>query len=302
MNRTALALAAVTLSLGVHTLRAQNTLDTTFAVRGTPRLTVTNHAGTIVVRSWNRAAVRLQAEYDRAQVEAEVSPTRVAVRTLMRRGQGEVEYVITVPVGTAVEVSGISTDVGIAQVCGAVSVNITSGDVDVDCAQGDVVVQAISGDVSIAGVRSGMVDVGTTSGDLVLRDIRATVNARSVSGEIDISNVDAPEVTGETVSGEIRYSGRIADGGRYRFEAHSGDVAVHATNNFNATVTVSTFSGEFDPTFPITITQGVRSSREWDFTVGTGSARMTLRSFSGTITLSRGGAAGGRNDREDDHQ
>ena len=302
MNRIAASLAAVTISLGAPApLAAQTSLDTTFTVRGTPRVSVTNLSGTIVVTSWNRSAVRLQAEYDDARVEAHVSPSRVAVRTLSRRGDNEVAYTLTVPVGTSLELSGTSTDIDVRGVCGEATINITSGDLSLACAQGTVSIQSISGDIVISDIRGGSLDVSVTSGDVDVRNVRAPVSVQSTSGEITLTDVDAAEVTAETVSGEVLYTGRIHDNGRYRFEAHSGDVTVRATNAFNASVTVSTFSGDFEPDFPITITPGRQNAREWQFTVGSGSARMTLRSFSGTINLRRGAAArGGRPDRENE--
>jgi len=51
---------------------------------------------------------------------------------------------------------------------------------------------------------------------------------------------------------------------------------------------VSTFSGDFESDFPITIGPGPQSQREWEFRQGTGSARVRLESFSGTINLRRG--------------
>lgn len=297
MTRFTAALAhavVVTLTLGAARLEAQNNLDTTFAVRGTTRLSVNNMSGRISVQSWNRQSIRLQAEYDRAQVEASISANRLAVRSVTRRGDNEVDYTITVPVGTPVELTGISSDVDVSQVCGEVTVNVVSGDVSVACAEGEITIQSVSGDVSLSDVRSGNVEAGSTSGDVELHNIKAPISARSVSGEIMIEGVDSPDISAETVSGEVTYSGRIFDNGRYRFEAHSGDVTVRATNAFNATVSVSTFSGDFEPDFPITITPGRQSSREWEFSVGTGSARMSLRSFSGTIYLRRGAARTGR--------
>jgi len=300
MKRFAAALAAVALTLAPRGLRAQNNLDTTFAVHGQPRLSVNNMSGRITVQAWSRPSVRLEAEYDRAQVEADVSSTRIGVRTISHRGDSEVDYTITVPVGTAVELSGISSDVDVSQVCGEVTVNVVSGDVHLTCAQGDISIQSVSGDVTIADVRSGDIEAGSTSGDVELRNVTGTINTRSVSGDITITDVESSDVGAESVSGDVSYDGRVADNGHYRFETHSGDVNIRALNSFSATVSVSTFSGDFEPDFPITITPGRQSPRDWEFTVGSGSARMSLRSFSGTISLHRGTGVSGRSSSNDD--
>ena len=292
MNRITAVRSAVTavtlLVLGAGTLRAQR-LDTTLAVRGQPKLSVSNLSGDIVIRVWSRAQVRVQAEYDRSEVEVTESAGRVSVRTLTRRNSGEVNYTISVPRGTDIEINAVSSDVTIDNVCGDLNLNTVSGDVGVDCVEGDAQIQTVSGDVTVANVRARHLEVGSTSGDVIVRGVHGGVGAHSVSGDVTLSQIDGDEVTAETVSGEISYDGRIADNGRYNFEAHSGDVSLRVTGTFNATVSVSTFSGEFSSDFPITIGPGrPQSQRDWEFRQGTGSARVRLQSFSGTINLRRG--------------
>jgi hypothetical protein len=66
---------------------------------------------------------------------------------------------------------------------------------------------------------------------------------------------------------------------------------VRTEGELNATVSVSTFSGDLESDWPITITPGPgrrMHGQEWEFTVGNGGARLNLESFSGTIYLRRG--------------
>ncbi len=300
MNRYVAALAAVTLlGAGGSTLRAQSTLDTTFSVRGNPRLSVNNMEGRVTVTSWGRAAIRLQADYDADEtpIVVQASATRVSVRTEVRGGDNEVDYRITVPVGTSIDISGVSPDVQVTSVCGPVDVNVVSGDVTLTCASGDNTIQSVSGDVIVSDVRDGSLDARSVSGDVTLRNIKGSLTTNAVSGDLQMSGIDATDVNATTVSGDIGYAGRIADNGHYKFESHSGDVTIGSTGTLNATVQVSTFSGDFSsPDFPITVT-GRQDDHDWQFTVGSGSARLSLKSFSGTITLRRGPAAG-RNQEE----
>jgi DUF4097 and DUF4098 domain-containing protein YvlB len=294
MNRISAVRSAVTaaalLALGAGTLRAQR-LDTTLTVRGQPRVSVSNLSGNISIRSWSRAQIRVQAEYDRADVEVTEAGGRVSVRTLSRRNSGEVDYTISVPRGTGVEINAVSSDVTMGDVCGDLNLSTISGDVQVDCVEGDAQIQTVSGDVTVSNVRTRHLDVGSTSGDVVVRTVHGGVGAHSVSGDVTMWQIDGDEVTAETVSGEIDYDGRIADNGRYSFEAHSGDVTLRVAGTLNATVSVSTFSGDFSSDFPITIAPGSHNQREWEFRQGSGSARVRLQSFSGTINLRRGSGA-----------
>lgn len=288
------ATAALAILLGAGSAQAQERLDTAFTVRSGARLSVSNMSGTITVRAWNRSQIRVEADYERgARVEIDDGPSRVSVRTLTRRGDSDVEYTITVPQGTPVDVNAVSSDLDVSGVCGEVNLNTVSGDVTVTCTQGDAAIQSVSGDVLVTDAR-GPLDAGSTSGDVEVRGARGAVSAHSVSGDVTLAQIDADNVGAETVSGEILYSGRILDNGRYRFEAHSGDVTVRVAGTLNATIDVGTFSGDLDSDFPMVLSPGRRPSREWQFTQGNGSARLRLRSFSGTIYLRRGGAAPNR--------
>ena len=282
------AVTAVTLSvLGAGTLRAQR-FDTTLAVRGAARVSVQNLSGAVAIRSWARNQIRVQAEYDRARIDVTESAGRVTVRTINRYGSGEVDYTISVPRGTGIEINAVSSDVTIGDVCGDLNLNTVSGDVEVDCIEGDGQIQTVSGDVTVSNVRSRHLEVGTTSGDVQVTGVRGGVGAHSVSGDVTLSRIEGDEVRAETVSGDIDYDGRIADNGRYSFEAHSGDITLRVAGTFNATVSVSTFNGDFLSDFPITLTPGQHNQKEWEFRQGTGSARVHLQSFNGTINLRRG--------------
>lgn len=290
--RTAVTFAAL-LVMGAGTLRAQRTIDTTIAVRANARLALSVQTGNITVRSWSRSQIRIMAESDDRTPRIEVSETPAGVRvTTSHRGGHEADFTISVPSGTAIEIQALSSDVEINNVCGALDINNTNGDVAVNCTEGDVRVQTISGDIMLANAR-GPVDLSTTSGDIDVRALRGPVTLQAVSGDITIEAVESNEITAETVSGDVEYSGRLADSGRYKFASHNGDVTVHLGGTPNATIAVETFNGEFESEFQIQLREGSRIGKNWEFRLGTGSARVQLSSFSGTIALRRSGAGGG---------
>ncbi len=53
---------------------------------------------------------------------------------------------------------------------------------------------------------------------------------------------------------------------------------------------VSTFNGEFESEFPVPLS-GTRKGKGFNFTLGSGSAQVTLESFQGPIQLLRPGSA-----------
>src|SRR5262245_41838498 len=84
--------------------KTDQTIDVT---KGT-RLVLTNNAGEVVVRSWERDQVRIQASHTgREQVEAQTTDMTLRVRARSQRGpSGLVDYQVTVPRWMPVNVSG----------------------------------------------------------------------------------------------------------------------------------------------------------------------------------------------------
>jgi DUF4097 and DUF4098 domain-containing protein YvlB len=290
MNRIVAALAIAACAL-TPALRAQS-VDSTITVRSGARLELQSVSGSVRIRAWNRSQIRVQAETDGARVNLDASSSGVSVRAIPHRGEGDVDFTISVPVGTPLEVHAISADVDASAVCGPARLGSISGGVTLVCATGDVEVESVSGDVSATDIRDGHAEISSVSGDVQVRQVRGSLNTHSVSGDVTLERVDGDDVGVETVSGEIGFSGPIHDNGRYRFHSHSGDVTVRTDGDLNATVSVSTFSGDLESDWPITITPGRPGGRmhgqDWEFTVGNGGARLTLESFSGTIYLRRG--------------
>lgn len=276
---------------------AQTTLDTALAVRAGARFELLNVSGTVRVRATRRQEIRIHVEYDRARIEIDASSSLVSVRTVPRRNGGDADYTVEVPANTPLTVNGVSSDVDVQGVCGEAELQSVSGDVRLTCAQGNVSATTVSGDVVVADAR-GRLEVGSTSGDVTVQGARADVSAHSVSGDVVLARVEGQDVGAESVSGEISFAGPVREGGRYRFQSHSGDVVIRPDGALNAAISVSTFSGDLESDYPVTLSQGRRvRAREFEFVVGNGGARVTLGSFSGTIYLRRG-AAPGRDEEE----
>ncbi len=290
MKRFVAAVAIAVLAFAPRALRAQS-IDSTFAVRSGARFELQSVSGSVRIRAWNRSQIRVQAETDGARVDLDAGSDGVSVRAIPRRDEGDVDFTISVPVGTTLEVHAISADIDVGQVCGPARLGSISGGVTLVCAAGDVEVESVSGDVSATDIRDGHTEISSTSGDVQVRQVKGSLSARSVSGDVTLDRVDGDDVGVETVSGEIGFAGPVHDNGRYRFRSHSGDVTVRTDGDLNATVSVSTFSGDLESDWPITISPG-RGGRmhgqDWEFTVGNGGGRLTLESFSGTIYLRRG--------------
>jgi hypothetical protein len=291
MKRIIAVLAVAATALAPRALKAQD-VDTTIAVRSGARFELNSVSGSVKIQTWGRPQIRVVAETDGARVDIDGSGSSVSVRAIPRRGEGDANFTITVPANTSLEVHAISADVDVSGVCGEATLGSISGGVTLRCGNGNVQIESVSGDVRASDVR-GNLEISSTSGDVEMQGVRGDVTARSVSGDVGLERVDGQNVRAETVSGDIGFSGPVHDGGRYSFHSHSGDLTVRPDGDLSAVISVSTFSGDMESDWPMTINPGGGPvhPREWEFTIGAGSARLSLESFSGTIYLRRGGAS-----------
>ena len=119
-------------------------------------------------------------------------------------------------------------------------------------------------------------------------DVSGDLTAETVNGDITLRQIESSNAEANTVNGDITYDGTIKDGGRYRFATHDGSLRVSVPEKSNVAVSVSTFNGEFNSCFPVQLTG--KAKHRFNFTIGSGSARLELESFDGDIKICRPGA------------
>lgn len=205
------------------------------------------------------------------------------------RGGVSVEYRVRVPVGTEVEVSSVSGDVEVTGVDGETSANSVSGNVRVTDTGYLVLAKSVSGSVNVERARSDEdLEIASVSGDVVAVDVEAEeLDVASVSGDVDMDEVWCEEGEFDSVSGEIRYTGRIAPGGRYEFKSHSGDVVITLGGDVGFELDSSTFSGDIESDFEMRLSSDGRERRSVRGIVGDGSAVIEATTFSGDVILRR---------------
>lgn len=278
---TTLALAAIAI--------AQQT-DTTIAVRPGARLDVSVFSGEIRVDTWSRNAIRIRADLSsREEIEIDGSESSVRVRVHSRGEPPSVDFAITIPASVRLELGGLEADVSVDGAAADVEVGTVSGDVTVRGGSGFVSLHTVEGDVILSDA-DGRIDLGSVNGDVNVRAVRGRIALETVNGDVQLERIESSDLDAGTVSGDITFSGTITDGGRYRLTTHNGDLTVLVPQQINATVSVSTFNGDFESSFPVTLTE-IRPGKRFSFTLGTGAARLELESFNGTIQLQRTGGA-----------
>jgi DUF4097 and DUF4098 domain-containing protein YvlB len=261
--------------------------DTTFPVERSQRLDASAHAGSIAVRTWNRNAVRIRAELGgRARLAVDRSPAAVRVRAAGDHGE-PASYDITVPAWMSVSLQGVNTTLSVTGVAASVRAETVNGNVTVKGGSGFVYLSSVEGSVQLEGA-NGRIEVQSVNAEVSVRDVDGEIRAETVNGDVTLTGIRSESTDATTVNGDMTYDGTIQSGGRYRLATHNGNVTIGIPAGTDARVSVSTFQGDFESDFPVTLTE--RTGKRFEFTLGKGSASIDLESFQGTIRLNRPGS------------
>jgi len=269
--------------------------DQTVNVAKGTKLDVNNFAGDVIVKVWDRDAVRVEATHsDRESVDIKQGDQMLSVRSRSTRGgpPRSLDYTITVPKWMAIAVSGNYADVTMDGVGADVSVDTTRGDIKVTGGSGFVSLKSVQGEITLERAK-GRVEIRAVNESIHLADVSADLSAESTNGSIILDRVDSANVDLYTVNGNISYDGPIKDKGLYRLTTHNGLIAIPMPERANATVTARTYNGGIRSTFqlPADNANSERRNKRLTLTLGNGSAHVELESFGGTIALRRPGEA-----------
>ncbi|MFP4624301.1 MAG: DUF4097 family beta strand repeat-containing protein, partial [Gemmatimonadota bacterium] len=212
------------------------------------------------------------------------SSVRVRPRSDTER-PGDADFLITVPRWMDVRVEGNQVDVEITDVAGEIAVETVGGDVIVDGGSGLIAVRTIQGEIEIRNAE-GRVEAVAVNDGIALENVTGDLYVETTNGDIVMRRIGSASTRASTMNGDILYDGSIRASGRYVFSTHNGDISVAVPADADATVSVSTFQGEFEADFPVQLT-GTTQDRQFTFTMGSGSARIELESFNGEILLKR---------------
>jgi DUF4097 and DUF4098 domain-containing protein YvlB len=253
------------------------TFNRTVRLGRTGRLELENVSGDVEVTANSGDEVRITATKrvrarDEATGRATLSATEIQVveraglltissgPTRGRFNSIEVDFVISVPSGTALSLQTVS---------------------------GDVIVTGLAGDAQLK----------TMSGDVVLKNARPRdVEIEVVSGDVSLEQVDSERVQVKSLSGDIILAGKLAKAGHYELKTNSGDIQVIPEGNPGFNVEAATFSGDVSSDFPLKLIgrnsftpadRGSRRNNDVRGTVNDGGAVLSLHSLSGDILITK---------------
>jgi len=208
------------------------------------RFSVSNVNGSITVTGGSGDSVEIvatkkagnQKELDEIEIEISHSANEIVVETELGDSKswfslggnsGQVEYEITVPVGTMLD-----------------SVETVNGDVNISKVSGKVVAESVNGDLNISGL-AGDAKLATVNGgidaDFAKCEGQQSIKAETVNGRVTITlpeNADV-EVSADTLNGGI-------NGGDFGLETDKGFVGSDLNGkigNGNARLNIDTVNG-----------------------------------------------------------
>jgi DUF4097 and DUF4098 domain-containing protein YvlB len=268
-------------------------LDTTvtFDPRGTVNISCAG--GDVVVTGTDRGQIVVKARTERGAIRFVSSGSNATLEPAANRGCSDARFEVSVPAGVKLVANTWSGSLRVNGVQGDVEAHAQSGDIEVRNAGDNLDVNTLSGDISVQGVR-GTANIHTLSGDVTLDAARGNVEIESVSGDITLRDVVSRQVRTHSTSGDLEFGGTIVSAGRYEFTTHSGELRLTLPADVGAQLSLSTFSGEIESAFPITLTPGMHGigssqAKKLNFSLGQGSARIIAETFSGDVTLSSTG-------------
>ncbi|MEU3017798.1 DUF4097 family beta strand repeat-containing protein [Nocardiopsis sp. NPDC007018] len=197
-----------------------------------------------------------------------------------------VDYDVTVPAGTSVELRTVSGLVSVENLEGELRVETSSGAVDVTEQVGAVEVESVSGDLVLDGVE-GAVEAHTVSGRITASGAGSVLDVSTTSGEVVAEGFGAEEVRAESVSGSMEFGGGFTT---LEASTTSGGIRIRTTEAFEL-LSVETVSGEVVATVPDGVYEvegdSVSGQRDIDVTTGSGAdGTIDVSTTSGSVRVS----------------
>ena len=276
------------------------------------RVSVQNIAGNIIVTAGGGDEMSIEAvkrtRGDQSQlatvhIDVDERSGRVDVRTTHTAGNDRVsvDYTIVVPASASVDVKSVSGDLKVSGAHGTVRAETVSGNVTATDAPRLESAKTVSGDVLLTAVAAdGDLAAGSVSGNVTAKGLKARgLDLGSVSGDVNVTDVTCERLSVKSISGNVEYAGGIAKAGRYEINSHSGDVRLVLANPAGFELNASSFSGTIRSELAMTIggdadqrgrdgrRRDGRSNHSMHATFGDGSATLTVRTFSGNVTISK---------------
>ena len=294
LSLPAAAFAATLAMPSAQPLGAQRTVELGRAATPTVSLRIVGTFAELRIRGWDRDSIALTGSIPAdARLDGGFggSPSRPSVgakfymETPTGVPAGKLE--LRVPARARVWAKSGTAAIDVDGVTGGLDLNIVGGSVRVSGAPHELSVESMDGAVTIESTASWL-RVKTATGDITLagsggEDVALT----TVSGTIRVASGRYERARIESVTGPLIFAGDLAPGATLDANTHSGPIELRLLRKSNADLDVASVAGTIENALTGRPAVAGREGRgqEIGLTLGSGGARVFLRSFKGHIRL-----------------
>lgn len=289
MTRTLMTCCAALLLLPAVAL-ADTQIDERHNLAAGGRIELSNVAGKVTVRGWDRNDVQLTGTLsDGLQLRQEKSANRVRweIEYPRRNNNGGATLVLNVPRSVELLLSTVSANQDISGIdVRRLQADSVSGSLSAAGRSGDSKLNTVSGSVS-ARLQTPKLDVNTVSGRIEAGGgVSGDIGAQTVSGRVEVDAGRVQRLAVETVSGSIDLSAAgLAPGGRINVESVSASVTLSLPRTVSAQLSVNSFSGSINSDDGQVERPRYGPGSNLDTRLGGGDGDIRIQSHSGSVRV-----------------
>ncbi|CAH0248135.1 DUF4097 family beta strand repeat-containing protein [Stenotrophomonas indicatrix] len=269
---------------------ADTRVDERHNVAAGGRIELSNIAGKVTVRGWDRNDVQLTGTLsDGLQLRQEKSANRVRweIEYPRRGNSGGATLTLNVPRSVELLLSTVSADQDISGVdVRRLQADTVSGSLSASGRSGDSKLNTVSGNVT-ARLQTPRLDVNTVSGRIEAGGgVSGEIGAQTVSGRVGVDAGRIQRLVVETVSGGIDLSATaLAPGGRINVESVSASVSLRLPRTVSAQLSVNSFSGSINSDAGKVERPRYGPGSSLDARLGSGDGDIRVQSHSGSVQV-----------------
>ncbi len=287
-------IAAASLLIPAASAVADSEVERRVPARPDGLVTVSNVSGSVTVTGWNRNEVEVIGDLGRGVEElvidssGRVTDIEVELRGRSHGWDGNARLEIRVPEGSSLDIEVVSAEVEVTNVHGDVTIESVSGSIEIESSSKAVDLESVSGSIEVEGEFERL-DAESVSGRVQVRGTAQEVDLSTVSGELELRVDGIRRGDLSTVSGSIELVGDLDSRAEIEAESHSGSIELQLPSSTSARFRVATHSGRINNELgpPAERTSRYAPGRRLEFELGKGDGRITIDTFSGSVSLRR---------------
>lgn len=256
------------------------------------RVELSNIAGKVSVRGWDRNEVALSGSMaDGLTLKQDRSTNRVRWEVVYPRNgnNGGATLELRVPRAVEVQLGTVSADIDVAEVdVRRLQANAVSGDIAAAGRSGETALTTVSGSIR-SQVQTPRLDLRAVSGSVQATGGSGEVAAETVSGSIKLDAGRVQRLGAEAVSGSLNVAAaELAPGGKVTLQTVSGSIGLQLPRSVSAQLSVKTFSGDIQSDAGTVERPRYGPGRSLEAKLGGGDGDITINAHSGNVRVGLG--------------